>query len=153
MVILLPNHVDGLSALEQKVDEPNLQQWLAALDGQTPRKVMLYLPRFKLETGYDLVPPLKQMGIAEAFKMPVADFRGMGWPKGKLRISQIKHKAFVEVNEEGTEAAAVTAVEMVTKSIMEHPEAFRVDRPFLFLIRDHASGTILFMGRMVDPRI
>lgn len=153
LVILLPNQVDGLTALEQKVDEPNLQQWLAALDGQTPRKVMLYLPGFKLETNYDLVPPLKQMGIAEAFQMPVADFRGMGWPKGKLRISQIKHKAFIEVNEEGTEAAAVTAVEMVTKVIMEHPEAFRVDRPFLFLIRDHASGTILFMGRMVDPRV
>lgn len=153
MVILLPDHVDGLSTLEQEVNEPNLQQWLAALDGQSPRKVRLYLPRFKLETDYDLVPTLKQMGIAEAFKMPVADFRGMGWPKGKLRIAQIKHKAFVEVNEEGTEAAAVTAVEMVTKSIMEQPEVFRVDRPFLFLIRDHASGTILFMGRMVDPRV
>ena len=151
MVILLPNQVDGLNSLEQAANEPNLKQWLAALDSRHPRKVRLYLPRFKLETGYDLVPPFQKMGIAEAFKMPVADFTGMGWPKGKLRISQIKHKAFVEVNEEGTEAAAVTAVEMVTKSIMEHPEEFRVDHPFLFLIRDHASGTILFMGRMVDP--
>jgi len=153
MVILLPNQVDGLNALEEQANEPNLKQWLAALDSRAPRKVRVHLPRFKLETGYDLVPPFQQMGIAEAFKMPVADFRGMGWPKGKLRISQIKHKAFVEVNEEGTEAAAVTAVEMVTKSIMEQPEAFRVDQPFLFLIRDHATGTILFMGRIVDPGI
>ncbi|WP_054030334.1 serpin family protein [Desulfatitalea tepidiphila] len=151
MVILLPNQVDGLNSLEEQATEPNLKQWLAALDSRQPRKVRLYLPRFNLETSYDLVPPFQRMGIAEAFQMPVADFRGMGWPKGKLRIAQIKHKAFVEVNEEGTEAAAVTAVEMVTKSIMEHPEEFRVDHPFLFLIRDHASGTILFMGRMVDP--
>ena len=151
MVILLPNQEDGLNSLELQANEPNLKQLLAALDSRAPRRVRLHLPRFKLETGYDLVPPFQQMGIAEAFKMTVADFRGMGRPKGKLRIAQIKHKAFVEVNEEGTKAPAVTSVDMVTRSIMEQPEDFRVDHPLLFLIRDHASVTILFTGRIVDP--
>jgi serpin B len=129
----------------------NLEQWLSALDGQRPQKVLLYLPRFKLETSYDLAAPLKKLGMQDAFEMKRADFRGMGWPQGKLYISQVKHKAFVEVNEEGTEAAAATAVEMATKSMPAPPEVFRADHPFLFLIRHDATGTLLFMGRMVNP--
>ena len=74
----------------------------------------------------------------------------MGWPKGKLWISQIKHKAFVEVNEEGTEAAAATAVEMATKSISMDP-VFKADHPFIFMIRDNSTGSLLFMGRIANP--
>lgn len=88
--------------------------------------------------------------MKDAFVLSRADFRGMGWPKGRLYISQIKHKAFVEVNEEGTEAAAATAVEMATKSFRQDP-VFRADHPFLCLIRDNQSGSILFMGRIVNP--
>jgi len=151
MVILLPNEVDGLGKLEMQLTRANLHQWLAELNAAPVEKVELTLPKFKLETGYDLVPPCKALGMKDAFDSNgKADFSGMGWRKGELWISQIKHKAFVEVNEEGTEAAAATIVAMVALAAREQPE-FRVDHPFVFLIRDNQTGTILFMGRMVSP--
>ena len=150
MVILLPLEADRLAKLEERMTGQNVRQWLAELDKTTIREIKLYMPKFKLETGYDLVPSCKALGMKEAFQMGEADFSGMGWPKGDLWISQIKHKAFVEVNEEGTEAAAATAVGMVQTSLRNYP-VFRADHPFLFLIRDNQTGTILFMGRMVDP--
>jgi serpin B len=150
MVILLPQAVDGLAVLENQLTAPNLKEWLAKLDNTKVQEVELSLPKFKLETEYDLVSPLRSMGMKDAFKMNVADFSGMGWAIGDLWISQIKHKAFIEVNEEGTEAAAATAVEMRPKS-MPHDRVFRADHPFLFIIRDDQSGAIVFMGRMVNP--
>ncbi|MBA4419440.1 MAG: serpin family protein [Syntrophus sp. (in: bacteria)] len=151
MVILLPKALDGVAALEKQFTTQNLKEWLAKLDKERDQKAMLYLPKFKFETSYDLVDPFKKMGMKNAFTPGAADFSGMGWPKGKLWIGQIIHKAFVEVNEEGTEAAAATAVEMVTKSAPVNPPVFRADHPFLFIIRDNQSGTILFMGRMNNP--
>lgn len=151
MIVLLPQEVDGLTKLEEQLTDQHLEQWLAELDKTTVRKIQLFMPKFRLETGYDLVPPCKTLGMKDAFDTTgKADFSGMGWPKGKLWISQIKHKAFVEVNEEGTEAAAATAVEMATKSARLYP-VFRADHPFLFMIRDNQTGSILFMGRLVDP--
>ena len=150
MVILLPRAVDGLAALEKQLTIQNLNEWLAKLDHQEVVKVELFLPKFKLETRYDLVSPLEIMGMKDAFKMNVADFSGMGWPKGALSIGQIKHKAFVDINEEGTEAAAATAVEMVLTAMPYNP-VFRADHPFIFIIRDNRSGAIVFMGRMVNP--
>ena len=149
MVVLLPKAVDGLAALEKQLIPQKLKEWSTKLDAQPIEKIDLYMPKFKLETDYDLVPPFKKMGLEDAFGT-AADFSGMGWKKGSLWISQIKHKAFVEVNEEGTEAAAATAVEMETKSLRSDP-VFRVDHPFLFFIRDNQSGTILFIGRLADP--
>jgi serpin B len=151
MVIFLPGSADGLAALEEKLRDQNLLTWLAELDRRQPQKVALYVPKFKLETGYDLAPASRKMGMTDAFEMARADFTGMGWPKGKLYISQIKHKAFVDVNEEGTEAAAATAVEMATKSAIDRAEVFRADHPFFFIIRDNRSGAVLFMGRMIHP--
>ena len=151
MVILLPRRHDGLEALENMLTPAALGHWLARLDAQRVQEVRVELPRFKLETSYGLAAPCRALGMREAFERNVADFRGMGWPKGDLWISQIKHKAFVEVNEEGTEAAAATAVEMGTFGIPEPPPVFRADHPFLFLIRDHQTGTILFMGRLAHP--
>lgn len=150
MVVLLPKSVDGLPAVEQQLTAGNLGGWLSRLDRQPDRKVSVYLPKFKLESGYDLVSPFQKMGMTDAFS-PAADFTGMGWQKGRLWIGQIKHKAFVEVNEEGTEAAAATAVEMVTKSMPVREPVFRADHPFFFMIRDNETGTILFMGRMANP--
>ncbi|MBP7528403.1 MAG: hypothetical protein KA801_10780 [Syntrophorhabdaceae bacterium] len=150
MVVLLPKSVDGLPAVEQQLTAGNLGEWLSKLDRQPDRKVSVYLPKFKLESGYDLVSPFQKMGMTDAFS-PAADFTGMGWQKGMLWIGQIKHKAFVEVNEEGTEAAAATAVEMVTKSMPVREPVFRADHPFFFMIRDNETGTILFMGRMANP--
>ncbi|SEM70257.1 serpin B [Syntrophus gentianae] len=152
MVILLPNKADGLGNLESQLTRDNLQQWLAELKAAPAEKTELYLPKFKLETGYDLVPPCQALGMKDAFDdSGKADFSGMGWRKGELWISQIKHKAFVEVNEEGTEAAAATVVAMVAMALRE-PPVFRADHPFLFLIRDNSTGSILFLGRMVNPK-
>jgi serpin B len=150
MVIILPKAVDGLAALEKTLTTETLAQWLAEADKQTEREAQVFVPRFKLETGYDLVPPCEALGIKDAFTNGRADFRGMGWAKGELWIAQIKHKAYVDVNEEGTEAAGATAVEMRTKSIRRYP-VFRADHPFLFVIRDHATDSILFAGRLSDP--
>jgi serine protease inhibitor len=83
--------------LEKQLTTQNLQQWLAELDEKHVQKTQLFIPKFKFETGYDLVPHCKSMGMKDAFDTTgKADFRGMGWPKGELWISQIKHKAFVE---------------------------------------------------------
>ncbi len=150
MVVMLPRALDGLAKLEKQLTTQNLKTWLAKLDAGGAQEINLYLPKFKLETGYDLVSPCMKMGMKDAFALANADFSGMGWRKGSLYISQIKHKAVVEVNEEGTEAAAATAVEMATKSVPFNPE-FRADHPFFFIIRDSRSGTVLFMGRMVNP--
>jgi serine protease inhibitor len=150
MIVLLPRTKNGLAALERQMTDQNLMGWLAKLDEQPVQKIDFFLPKFKLETSYDLVSSFTKMGMKEAFAPGRADFRGMGWPKGRLYISQIKHKAFVEVNEEGTEAAAATAVEMATKSIQQYP-IFRADHPFLCIILDNQSASILFMGRIANP--
>ncbi|MDP6047555.1 MAG: serpin family protein, partial [Phycisphaerae bacterium] len=144
-----PDAANGLAMLEKQLTTANLALWLGELDRTGKRTIWLYLPRFKLETDYDLVAPCKKLGMKDAFGRK-ADFSGMGWPEGKLWISQIKHKAFVEVNEEGTEAAAATAVEVTTESAEIYP-MFRADHPFIYLIRDNKTGSILFMGRMANP--
>lgn len=151
MVILLPRTVDGLPALEKKLTPRNLNLWLAGLDKAEARTLRLSLPKFKMKTGYDLKQPLQTMGMNDAFLENIADFRGMGFvKKGDVWIGQVKHKAFLDVNEEGTEAAGATAVEMVTKSVSFDP-VFKADHPFLFLIRHNGSGSVLFMGRLADP--
>ena len=99
----------------------------------------------------NLDTPPRPVQKPEPAQVPAADFSGTGWRKGDLWIGQIKHRAFVEVNEEGTEAAAATAVEMVTKSAPPRELVFRADHPFMFLIRDNETGTILFIGRMANP--
>ena len=150
MVIVLPRAVDGLAALEKTLTAEKLAQWLAEADKQAEREAEVFVPRFTLESDYELMPPFKALGIKDAFDANKADFRGMGWPKGDLWIAQIKHKAHVEVNEEGTEAAGATAVEVQTESARRYP-VFRADHPFLFVIREHATGSILFFGRLSDP--
>lgn len=151
MVVLLPRTVDGLAALEKQLTAENLNLWLSGLDASEPRTLRLSLPKFKLESGHDLKQPFQALGMNDAFLENIADFRGMGFAKkGEVWIGQVKHKAFVDVNEEGTEAAGATAVEMVTKSVSFDP-VFRADHPFLFLIRHTGSGSVLFMGRLADP--
>jgi serine protease inhibitor len=150
MIILLPRKTDGLAQLEKQLSAENLKTWLSELGKSYACETKLYLPKFKLETSYNLVGPCKALGMNDAFDANQADFSGMGWPKGELWISQIKHKAFVEVNEEGTEAAAATAVVMETKSIRRYP-VFRADHPFLFLIVDKTNNAITFMGKVVNP--
>lgn len=150
MVVLLPRKVDGLAQLEQELTAEKLAEVLTQLDRTSAVESDIYLPKFTLETEYGLTSACQALGINDAFSSSKADFTGTGWPVGKLWISQIKHKAFMEVNEQGTEAAAATAVELQTESVRLYP-VFQADHPFLFLIRDKETGSILFMGRMVDP--
>lgn len=144
MVIILPNEIDGLSEVENSLTLNNLNRWLMKLREQ---EVHVYLPKFKTTSEFRLKKVLSSMGMPDAFSGNLADFSGMTGKKG-LFISAVIHKAFVEVNEEGTEAAAATAVAMECESRLS---IFRADRPFIFLIRDIWSGSILFLGRIVNP--
>lgn len=151
MVVLLPKRESSLKQLLQSLKTKELDTHLRALRSQ---QVELWLPKFKLETSYELKDVLMQMGMNAPFKK--ADFSKMTKDKTPLEISRIIQKAFVEVNEKGTEAAAVTVVMMVVESSIErhHVEIpqFRADRPFLFLIRDKQTGAILFTGGLEKPK-
>ncbi len=138
MLVLLPDDINSfnLSPEYLKMLKNNMYK----------TEISVFLPRFKLETKYFLKDKLMELGMPTAFSMD-ADFSGMTGTDD-LFISSVIHQAFVEVNEEGTEAAAATAVIMELKAAM--PTMFRADHPFIFLIQDK-NGNILFMGRVVDP--
>ena len=152
MIVFLPNDVDGLAALEQKLTPANAGKWMSGM--QAGRKVILTLPKFKMTRQFELAGTLGSMGMPLAFERAGSDFSGMTG-KRDLWISAVIHKAFVDVNEEGTEAAAATGVimrnAMARRAEPEVPIVFRADHPFVFVIRDNASGAILFMGRVSDP--
>jgi serpin B len=148
MVVVLPRDIGGLPQLEATLSTTTLSAWLGQLKMQ---KVEIFLPRFKMETSLSLAPELGQMGMPDAFG-PKADFSGIDGAKD-LFISAVLHKAWVEVNEEGTEAAAATTTVMTMNAIRKPtpPPVFRADHPFLFLIRDTRSGSMLFIGRLMNP--
>jgi serpin B len=155
MTIVLPRDRDGLGALEEGLDRADVDRWVDAL---APHRTQVVFPRFRLDDArIPLKSTLQTLGMQLAFDQAHADFSGMATPRNtedELYITDCFHEAFVEVDEEGTEAAAATAVVMGTRgaaAVME-PPTFRADHPFLFLIRDLESGTILFVGRVVDPR-
>lgn len=148
MLVLLPDSHDSLDKLEKSLDLTMIQDVFSNLKKARQGKVNLFLPRFKIKSHLmDLVPALKSLGIKDAFQLGKADFEGMGWPKGKLAINQVKHRAVVEVNEQGTEAAGATAVEMFKRDAKPKTPVFRADHPFLFLIREKSTGAVLFLGR------
>ena len=148
MVVLLPRDVDGLKGVEDLLNQQTLDRWLALAREQ---KVAVSLPKFKMSAQFSLAKPLAEMGMTDAFS-PKADFSGMDSERD-LFISAVVHKAFVDVNEEGTEAAAATAVVMRMNAVMmpRPTPIFRADHPFIFLIRDNHSGSVLFLGRLVNP--
>lgn len=149
MVVLLPKKVDGMEAVEQKLTPDTLG---IVAKGLRHMEVNLTLPRFKAETKYTLNAPLEALGMKDAFDRDRADFTGMHTSREKLYVSKVLHKAFVEVNEEGTEAAAATAVVMKAESARpDEPKVFKADRPFLFLIRHTPTNTVLFAGRYERP--
>lgn len=150
MDIFLPTDRDGLAALEQKMSGDNVDKWLGALSS---REVEVAMPRFKIDPpkAVALKSTLTSMGMSLPFTK-AADFSAMS-PEKPLYIDDVFHKAFVEVNEKGTEAAAATAVVMRTESasVGPGPVSFRADHPFVFAIRDLQSGSLLFVGRVADP--
>jgi len=147
MVVLLPDAVDGLADLEKSLTPKKLEKWLGMLDKRRRVKMdVVALPKFKMTWGTkDILSVLKEMGMAD-----VTNFSGMTTKPNNLFISAVFHKAFVEVNEEGTEAAAATAVVARFRGIPRRKE-FIADHPFLFLIRHKKTGAILFMGRVTNP--
>jgi serpin B len=152
MVVLLPKQTGGLPALEQQFTAEAASQWIGKLE--PAEKVILTLPRFTMTRQFELSGTLAAMGMPQAFT-GAADFSGMTG-KPEFSIAAAIHKAFVDVNEQGTEAAAATStIMMATAMRMPQPEpppiVFRADHPFLFLIRDTRSGEILFLGRLEDP--
>jgi len=150
MVILLPSpHVGMLRKLEESLTTANLAKWLGAA---RKREVHVHLPRFKMTSEFSLAGTLSAMGMKDAFAPGKANFSGMDGTYD-LFISAVVHKAFVDVNEEGTEAAAATGVVVGVTSAPMHPSpVFRADRPFVFLIRENKTGSILFMGRVTNPK-
>jgi serpin B len=153
MVVLLPKKIAGLPELESSLNAKNAGTWIARLEKARGREVALYLPRFKLATECKkLIRTFRRLGVNDAFG-PKADFSGIGGSPGFIFIGNIVHKAFVEVNEQGTKAAAASAVELVSRAPGINPPVpeFRADHPFLFLIRHKPSGAVLFVGRLSNP--
>lgn len=147
MTILLPRRGDGLSELKRSLDAAALANWV---DKLRPRMLDVYLPKFSLTSEFKLKEVLSGLGMPQAFDEQNADFSAMD-ETGDLFIQQVVHKGFVDVNEEGTEAAAATGVIMAPRSAVVDKLEFRADHPFLFLIRDASSGLVLFVGRLNDP--
>ncbi|XP_069554091.1 leukocyte elastase inhibitor-like isoform X1 [Brachyistius frenatus] len=153
MLIFLPMEMDdattGLEKLEKELTYENFVEWTRP-DMMDEVEVQVGLPRFKMEEKYDMKDVLVSMGMVDAFDMSMSDFSGMS-PANDLVLSKVIHKAFVEVNEEGTEAAAATAVVMMLRCAMI-PAIFIADHPFLFFIRHNPSMSVLFAGRYCSPQ-
>jgi len=149
MVVLLPKERYGVQELERSLTSGALNRMI---EGIGHKKVRVFLPRFRIEDQFNLTGTLQAMGMTDAFGGE-ADFSGM--TTEGVFISAVIHKAFVDTNEKGTEAAAATAVMMVGSAAPgpppPPPPVFRADHPFVFLIRDVRSGSILFMGRVANP--
>lgn len=163
MIVLLPKTNDGIAELEKQLTPENLAEWHKQM---RQKEILVYLPRFETTSKFSLAEILAAMGMPDAFTS-TADFSymvdsghdmmGTGGAKpvntisGKLSISDVIHQAYVKVNEEGTEAAAATGVAMRLTAMPAPPPVFRADHPFVFLIKDNTTGSILFIGRVTDP--
>lgn len=149
MTVLLPANAKALAALESKLDAAHWDPWIRSLQ---PQKVKVSLPRFQVEAPLALNPILERMGMVCAFDPDRSDLSGIMNVK-PLFISAVLHKAFIDVNEKGTEAAAATAVVVATRSAPREPESivFRADRAFVYVIRDTKTGSVLFLGRLDKP--
>jgi serpin B len=147
MIVVLPGARDGLPQLEDGLGAQTVESWM---EGMEAVEVRVYLPRFTMKDQFELTPAMAALGMTDAFSPSQADFSGMT-SRRDLYIGAVIHQTFVDVNEEGTEAAGATGVGMTLTAIPQERE-FRADHPFLFMIRDNVSGGILFMGRLADPR-
>jgi serpin B len=146
MLVFMPKKANGMAKFEKTLTAANFGKWLAKMKSGN---VDLYLPKFKTTSSFVVNDQLRALGMKDAFRLGAADFSGMADTK-ELFISKVIHKAFVDVDEEGTEAAAATAVEAKGNKVRK-PIEVKIDKPFVFLIRDNVTGSILFMGRITDP--
>ena len=148
MQIVLPNEKSGLLGLEEKIDSVDIADIFKQHQRNT--KVRVKMPKFKLSSSADLSDPLQAMGMARMFDAKVADFSDIDGTK-TLFVDFVKQEVAIEVNEEGSEAAAATGMGMMMRSMPLPPEQFTVDHPFLFYIRDKLTGMLLFQGRIANP--
>lgn len=146
MVVVQPEKA-SVTALASTLDAARWQTWMSALQ---PGRVLLTMPKFRFDFEAQLKAPLEQLGMGIAFIPLVADFGRITTVRNDLYISRVVHKAFIDVHEKGTEAAAATAVGIGVTSL---PPSITLDRPFLFAIRERSSGTILFIGLVGDPTV
>jgi serpin B len=151
MYIFLPAKATTLAEFQKSLTAENWEKWMEEFD-QTPGDIAV--PRFRIEYEIELNDALKAMGMGLAFDHDRANFSKMVQSDEQVAINRVKHKTFVEVNEEGTEAAAATSVEVTVTSVQVPRERFRmvVDRPFFCAIRDNETGAVLFMGAINDPQ-
>ncbi len=149
MDVLLPTAGTSLSSIDANLVPEKLDAWLQGLSSQ---RVAVSLPKFQVTTQFLLSDALKALGMTDAFSDQAADFSGIS-DEEKLKISQVVHKAFIDIDEAGTEAAAATGVSVGASVVPIEPPpiAFRADHPFLYLIRDTQTGSVLFMGQVMDP--
>jgi serpin B len=150
MVFLLPDEADGLEALEDQLSADQVDAWIDSAGGG---EVSVRIPSFQMECEFPIEGVLVDLGVEQAWIEGTADFSGMLDPSVEsLWLARVVHKAFVRVDEEGTEAAAATGAVMAGESAgPDEPREFHADHPFVFMIRDRLTGTILFQGRMSDP--
>jgi serpin B len=149
MIVFLPRRVDGLTELEHTLTAARMTDWLSRM---TADDVVVMLPRFKVTAKFELKQALTELGMSLAFSPEQADFSGIT-KAAPLWLSAVIHKAYVEVNEQGTEAAAATAPVVTMASARPRPPkaVFRADHPFFFVIRDSRTSSPLFSGRVVNP--
>ena len=149
MLVILPNDRDGIGSLESGVSAGQMAQWKQSMQSH---EVNVFMPKFTMETSYSLPAYLSSLGMVDVFDDSLADLSGIApvEPNG-LYVSEAIHKAYVDVNEVGTEAAAITAVVLDFTSAQPPPPMFIANHPFIFIIQDDESGAILFMGRLSDP--
>ena len=157
MLVALPNEADGIAKLEKVLSADKLAEWSKAMKSE---RVKVSLPKFEVNPSKatKLDDALKKLGMKLAFDRKGADFTGMAKPPSpgeQLVVSHVFHKAFVKVDEKGTEAAAASAVSMSAKGAAPPAAAkeLKVDHPFVYLIRDNKTGLVLFMGRVADPTV
>jgi serpin B len=152
MLVVLPDADDGLEAVERGLTAEDLEGWQGKM---RETEVRVGLPRFRLlGATVNLNAPLQKLGMVDAFEEAKANFSGLGKLDENVFLDKVLHKAFVEVNEQGSEAAAATAVKLdkTTDAVPDTDVSFTADHPFLFLIRDDRTGCILFLGRLLSPK-
>jgi serpin B len=147
LYILLPNHIDSFNVSLKSLD---IRRFVLLDKAMMDQKINLSLPKFNITSEFNLEDKLPSMGMSDAFSSK-ADFSGMTGDSA-LRISKVIHKAFIEVSEKGTEAAATTVVIMSRDGGSHKPITFKADRPFIFMIKDNTTGQLLFVGILNDPK-
>jgi serine protease inhibitor len=146
MTLIVPREGYTVADVISQLDGQSWKQWLAGLEVQ---ELLLQMPKFKMEYEQNLNRALQELGMTSAFNPRMADFSNIA--EAELSISQVRHKSFVEVDEQGTKAAAVTSIEIVLTSLPSYPTII-LNRPFLFAIRENQAGNVLFLGKMMDPQ-